>query len=56
MSEENVFTTDYKGREREKLDRWVASKDFKPEKMKCLTEIKEVFKPGMNLQGPITLI
>jgi hypothetical protein len=46
VSEENMVTTEYKGRERDLLERWVATPEFKTDKIRCLTEIKESFKPG----------
>jgi len=39
------------------LEKWFSSKDIIVEKIRCLTEMKEVFKPGQNLnKGPTTLI
>jgi len=49
VSDENHITTDFKGREREVLEKWASENLSKVSTMRCLTQIKEQFKPGQNI-------
>lgn len=48
VSDENTMTANYKGREFEVLTKWAKDNYERLTKLWCLTEIKEVFKPGQH--------
>ncbi len=48
VSDENLVTSTYRGWEWEILEKWANENSSKLSSLKCLTELKETFKPGQN--------